>query len=100
MLSPKEDKEESTLPHQSPMLQQLDPKREEFLTPLVIDFVFPFHTFHVSYCIYDHIIICGISVEEARFKELLVQREGSTLGSLQRRRLLPLWIFKENLKPD
>ena len=100
VLAPKEDKEESTLALQSLVLPQLAPKREEFLTPLVIEFVIPLHTFHVSYCIYDHVFVCGIGVEEARLEELRTQREGNTLGSLQRRRLLPLWIFKQNLKPD
>ena len=51
VLAPEEDKEESILPPQLPLSQQLDPKRETFLTPLIVDFIFPFHTFHNSYCI-------------------------------------------------
>jgi len=100
VLAPEEDKEESILPPQLPLSQQLDPKRETFLTPLIVDFIFPLHTFKISHCIYDYIFICDIGVKEARIEERTNQREGSTLGSLQRRRLLPLWIFKHNLKPD
>jgi hypothetical protein len=68
--------------------------------PNTIDFVISSHSISTSLCIYNYISLCGVSVKEIICEEHADQREGNFIRSLECRRLLPLWIFKENLKPD
>jgi len=64
-----------------------------------IDFIIP-DPISTSPSICNYISLCGVSVKEIICEEHAEQREGNFIRSLECRRLLPLWIFKENLKPD
>ena len=68
--------------------------------PLYIDFVISFHSTTASLPIFNFISLCGVGMKKIISEEHADQRVGSITCSLQRRPLLPLWIFKENLKPD
>jgi hypothetical protein len=102
VLELEQEKEESLAPLLPAHFEQLEPKIATLLTPPLfnVDFVIPSHSFYTSPCLYDFIYVCDASVKEVRTEECSYQREGNILGSLQRRRLLPLWIFKQNLQPD
>ena len=64
-----------------------------------IDFIIP-DPIPTSPSIYNYISVCGIGVKEIVKEEHADQREGNFIRCLEHRRLLPLWIFKENLKSD
>ena len=88
--------EESENPPSQRICEQLEIEKP----PLAhIDFVIS-DSISTSPFIYDYISLCGIGMKETIKEEHADQREGNFIHSLERRRLMLLWVFKENLKPD